>query len=368
MNVIFRSTALSLGLSRYFLGIPCPQGHISERLVRNYECVRCKVEATSRRARNISPEKRSHRNTKARLRIGIKRRKKIAIREQNRYQNIPNYLPRKEAVKQGLTYYFTGRPCKNGHIAERLVATWTCVECRAISRAKVRAKTKQKGVQQRDKYDRQKKIEIPGYISLQEARQKGLTRYFTGVPCRRGHVVERSVAETTCIICLSIARKAKKQRDFIRNPKKVRALRRAARKRQKKTPAGQFMIHIRKTQKQLFKGNSSYHRVKPLGYGDKEFVAHLKTTAGMSINAAKAAGYHLDHIVPIAFIRKALAHDLELAFQVCMDLKNLRMIPGDENTAKSDKLDMDSVQEPVFFYLGKKYGVLDHFLSYHLPF
>jgi hypothetical protein len=25
--------------------------------------------------------------------------------------------------------YFTGRPCKNGHIAERWSANWTCVEC-----------------------------------------------------------------------------------------------------------------------------------------------------------------------------------------------------------------------------------------------
>lgn len=38
---------------------------------------------------------------------------------------------RSEAVEQGATYYFTGRPCKHGHVALRL-AKGVCVECRKI--------------------------------------------------------------------------------------------------------------------------------------------------------------------------------------------------------------------------------------------
>ena len=30
-------------MKRYFTGKPCPQGHISERLVKNAECVSCKI-------------------------------------------------------------------------------------------------------------------------------------------------------------------------------------------------------------------------------------------------------------------------------------------------------------------------------------
>lgn len=33
------------------------------------------------------------------------------------------------ARKQGLTRYFTGKPCKRGHVAERYVRNLTCVEC-----------------------------------------------------------------------------------------------------------------------------------------------------------------------------------------------------------------------------------------------
>ncbi len=41
-----------------------------------------------------------------------------------------NKITRKEAIKQGLTYYYTGKPCKNGHVAERYVRTeGRCVLC-----------------------------------------------------------------------------------------------------------------------------------------------------------------------------------------------------------------------------------------------
>ncbi len=41
-------------------------------------------------------------------------------------------------------------------------------------------------------------------IARAEARQRGLTRYFTGKPCRYGHVCERSVANKRCIECRKI--------------------------------------------------------------------------------------------------------------------------------------------------------------------
>jgi hypothetical protein len=37
-----------------------------------------------------------------------------------------------QAAKRGLTRYFTGKPCKNGHVAERLVSNGNCIECALI--------------------------------------------------------------------------------------------------------------------------------------------------------------------------------------------------------------------------------------------
>ena len=41
-------------------------------------------------------------------------------------------------------------------------------------------------------------------ISRREAKEKGLTRYFTGEPCSKGHVCERFVASCTCFECNKI--------------------------------------------------------------------------------------------------------------------------------------------------------------------
>jgi hypothetical protein len=36
---------------------------------------------------------------------------------------------REEAILLGKSTYFTGKPCKHGHIAERRVSTKTCIQC-----------------------------------------------------------------------------------------------------------------------------------------------------------------------------------------------------------------------------------------------
>jgi hypothetical protein len=38
-------------------------------------------------------------------------------------------------------------------------------------------------------------------ISRIEAKAQGLKRYFTGKPCKRGHVAERYVSTPTCVVC-----------------------------------------------------------------------------------------------------------------------------------------------------------------------
>lgn len=39
-------------------------------------------------------------------------------------------ISRKDAKTQGLLFYFTGKPCKRGHVLERYVSTRVCVNCR----------------------------------------------------------------------------------------------------------------------------------------------------------------------------------------------------------------------------------------------
>ena len=41
-------------------------------------------------------------------------------------------------------------------------------------------------------------------ISREKAKAAGLRRYFTGKPCRHGHVDERYVSNEGCVICAKI--------------------------------------------------------------------------------------------------------------------------------------------------------------------
>lgn len=50
-------------------------------------------------------------------------------------------ISRKEAIEYGLTLYFTGVKCRNGHISERIVNKYACVQC--IKEQKVRARKHQ---------------------------------------------------------------------------------------------------------------------------------------------------------------------------------------------------------------------------------
>ena len=47
-----------------------------------------------------------------------------------------NIITRSEAKSQGLPHYFTGRPCKHGHISERYTSSGVCVCCQQSHRTK----------------------------------------------------------------------------------------------------------------------------------------------------------------------------------------------------------------------------------------
>jgi hypothetical protein len=44
-------------------------------------------------------------------------------------------ITRKDARAQGLRRYFTGKPCKRGHVSERNVRSLTCMECDRVAQA-----------------------------------------------------------------------------------------------------------------------------------------------------------------------------------------------------------------------------------------
>lgn len=61
-------------------------------------------------------------------------------------------VSRREARANGAKHYFTGKPCKRGHIAPRSVAEKKCVDCNRVRCAEFRAST----IEARRSYDRKR--------------------------------------------------------------------------------------------------------------------------------------------------------------------------------------------------------------------
>ena len=53
-------------------------------------------------------------------------------------------MNRQKAIKAGAATYFTGKPCKHGHIAERQTISGTCVTCYKITRKDVQKQYREK--------------------------------------------------------------------------------------------------------------------------------------------------------------------------------------------------------------------------------
>ncbi len=61
-------------------------------------------------------------------------------------------------------------------------------------------------------------------ISRAQAKSLGLKRYFTGRPCKRGHIAERETINSSCLCCVLVRRK----KHYLTNRETIRIAARAA--------------------------------------------------------------------------------------------------------------------------------------------
>ena len=94
-------------------------------------------------------------------------------------------ITRKEAKEQGLTHYYTGKPCPRGHISERYLQG-KCVDCSKYE--------KKHGTGQRAK-----------------AKAKGLVHFSTGNVCKKCSTDKKYVSSGECVLCQHSKSKAHKK-------------------------------------------------------------------------------------------------------------------------------------------------------------
>ena len=112
-----------------------------------------------------------------------------------------------EAIAEGGRYYFSGRLCRYGHLCPRFL-DGHCIECsRNARRDRYRRRSAKKRGQAEWQNGRvQRMVDLDALIesglpaSRQEARKSGSKYYFTGDPCRNGHLSPR-YTRGNCIQC-----------------------------------------------------------------------------------------------------------------------------------------------------------------------
>ena len=165
------------------------------------------------------------------------------------------FVSRAQALEKGLKEYFTGQPCKRGHISLRRVNPNACKECKKEARQlpaapltrceqcgnpfqpQVRSRPvrfcstncnatfnnqKKSALLQVKREEKELLIKwLPGYMPRSRAKELGLKHYFVGSRCPRGHVAPHLVTGGCCVCSLDYAREWAKANRKI-NPEKCR--------------------------------------------------------------------------------------------------------------------------------------------------
>lgn len=216
----------------------------------------------------------------------------------------PACKAREAALAAAKLRYWTGRPCANGHLAERQTSNATCIECRNEKEAKRRLQARSVAPYKRDPRARA------------EAKAAGAPFYRTEIPCINGHLAERFTSNGLCTVCFrewfgkNRERLLAKMAEYRRSdPEAVSAGKRRSRQ---KNPQ-KYIAYTKKWEAEnperarLNRKVGAHRRRKKIEASTMHHTANdvqriLKEQQGkcaycrVSLNN----GYRIDHIVPIA--------------------------------------------------------------------
>ena len=150
-------------------------------------------------------------------------------------------------------------------------------------------------------------------ISRQDAIDKKLTRYFTGEPCKHGHVAERLLSNRTCIDCQLPRKREWNHRPGIKETSIARA-----NAYDKANPAAK-LARTRKRQASQLQRTPAWDPHAHLIVAKYQLAAMLTQASGIE--------HHVDHIIPLQGRKVSGLHVFS----------NLRVIPGSDNVKKSNK-------------------------------
>lgn len=224
-------------------------------------------------------------------------------------------ISRKEASEKGLTRFFTGKPCKRGHIAERSTTGGMCKDCEKLRDAN---RLEYKRNKNKERYATNP--EFRELVKIRSAIQ--YVNYST-----RPEVKEHRAAyyEKTKIHQINKAVNNYKANKEARN--------KAQYERIKANPIKHICrILVQSTLKRI-KQNKEARTFDLLGYSSEEFKSHIEKQFKEGMSWSNHGEWHVDHKKPVYLMIKEGITDLK----VINALTNLQPLWATENLSKQGK-------------------------------
>lgn len=208
-------------------------------------------------------------------------------------------ISRKEAKEKGLKRYFTGKPCKYGYIAEKLLVGG-CLECKRIRSRKYRVENWDRISEYHKKYNKENQAEIA----------KRSSEYYK-------KTIEKS--------------KATKRAYYHANKKSLSV---KAKEYYRKNVMQYFIRSTVRRVEDNWRGKRDEMEVL-LGYSLSDLKHHLESQFKDGMLWENRSEWHIDHIKPIkAFLDEGITDP-----KIINALDNLQPLWAHENLSKGAKYD-----------------------------
>ena len=265
-------------------------------------------------------------------------------------------ISRDEAKEQGLKRYFTGEPCRHGHLSERRTNDGKCAECVKIRRDKYYQNNKDVIINRQQKYyqENSEKVNARRRQHYKENHETILEKRREYVDKNRDKVLaymkdwrennkewvkesqrrwreenKEKVSESHRRWYLENRdKKLAKHRQWYENNKDQ--YNKAVRKRYNADPNVKLAAIIRKNLRRTLNGDKNAPTFEEMGYTPEELRIHIEAQFEQGMSWDNRKEWHIDHIIPISY----LIEQGETDPAVINALENLRPMWATENLSK----------------------------------
>ena len=245
-----------------------------------------------------------------------------------------NIIKRSDAKKKGLTRYFTGIECVNGHIEERFTSNGDCLGCSRDRRAREDYKSKaveyRKSLYSTDEYKEYKREYCKKRRMEDKVVREREKKYRDTDEYREKNRIYMREYRKRDIHKIHKERKNKARR--------TPEFRQKERKRIKNSKEARITRFCRDSLRRVFKLSRKDKKGRTfdiLGYTKADFMKRIESTMLDGMSWDNYGDWHIDHITPIShMIKQGITDPAEIN-----RLDNLQALWKSENLSKGSKVE-----------------------------